>query len=145
MGCALDGFSRRGTLFDSYWAKSSCSAAAFGTNDWKKVPQGLKSLRENYHVCVVAKAEEIGRVPMFAPPAPACRGEYMDRKGWAPRISCHGAPPTSACAAFIKESRMEFANANKVYRKSGGSPTIAFTIRQKIPFKTMDSRLWHTF
>jgi hypothetical protein len=34
----------------------------------------------------------------------------------------HGAPPTSSCAAFIKESRMEFANANKVYRKSGGSP-----------------------
>jgi hypothetical protein len=51
---------------------------------------------------------------------------YMGRKRWATRISCHGASPTSACAAFIKESRMEFANANKVYRKSGGSPTIAF-------------------
>jgi hypothetical protein len=38
------------------------------------------------------------------------------------RISCHGAPPMSACAAFIKESRMEFANANNVYRKSGSSP-----------------------
>jgi hypothetical protein len=24
---------------------------------------------------------------------------------------------------------MEFANANKVYRKSGGSPTIAFAVR----------------
>ena len=36
------------------------------------------------------------------------------------------APPTSAYAAFIKESRMEFASANKVHRKSGGSPTIAF-------------------
>jgi hypothetical protein len=33
----------------------------------------------------------------------------------------HGTAPRSACAAFIKESRMEFANANKVYRKS--SPT----------------------
>jgi hypothetical protein len=31
----------------------------------------------------------------------------------------HGAPPTSACAAFIKESRMKCANANKVHRKSG--------------------------
>jgi hypothetical protein len=29
---------------------------------------------------------------------------------------------------------MEFANANKVYRKSGGSPTIAFPIRPEIPF-----------
>jgi hypothetical protein len=37
----------------------------------------------------------------------------------------HAAPPRSACAAFIKESRMKFANAIKVYRKSGGSPTIA--------------------
>jgi hypothetical protein len=33
---------------------------------------------------------------------------------------------TNGRVAFIKESRMEFANANKVYRKSGGSPTIAF-------------------
>jgi hypothetical protein len=31
----------------------------------------------------------------------------------------HGAPPTAAPAAFIKESRMKFANASKVYRKSG--------------------------
>ena len=31
----------------------------------------------------------------------------------------HGAPPTPACAAFIKESRMKFANAIKIHRKSG--------------------------
>jgi hypothetical protein len=31
----------------------------------------------------------------------------------------HGAPPTAACAAFINESRMKFANANKFFRKSG--------------------------
>jgi hypothetical protein len=31
----------------------------------------------------------------------------------------HGAPPTSTCAAFIKESRMMFRNASKVDRKSG--------------------------
>jgi hypothetical protein len=35
------------------------------------------------------------------------------------RISCHGAPPTAACAAFIKESRMKFASASKLDRKSG--------------------------
>jgi hypothetical protein len=35
------------------------------------------------------------------------------------RISCHGPQPTSACAAFIKESRMKLANANKLHRKSG--------------------------
>jgi hypothetical protein len=29
------------------------------------------------------------------------------------------APRTDACAAFIKESRMEFANARKLDRKSG--------------------------
>jgi hypothetical protein len=57
------------------------------------------------------------------PLAPA----YVGRKRWATRISCHGAPPTSACAAFIKESRMEFANANKVCRKSGGSPPNVFS------------------
>jgi hypothetical protein len=31
----------------------------------------------------------------------------------------HGAPPTPACAAFVKESRMKFANAIKLDRKSG--------------------------
>src|ERR1700733_10293138 len=31
----------------------------------------------------------------------------------------HGAPPISACAAFVKESRMKCANASKVHRKSG--------------------------
>src|ERR1700688_1586151 len=34
----------------------------------------------------------------------------------------HGAPPTPACAAFIKESRMKFANARKPDRKSGVRP-----------------------
>jgi hypothetical protein len=31
----------------------------------------------------------------------------------------HEAPPTPACAAFIKESRLKFASANKLDRKSG--------------------------
>ncbi len=31
----------------------------------------------------------------------------------------HGSPPTAACAAFSKESRMKRANASKVDRKSG--------------------------
>jgi hypothetical protein len=36
----------------------------------------------------------------------------------------HGAPPTPACAAFIKESRMRLDNAGKLDRKSGiwGTP-----------------------
>jgi len=31
----------------------------------------------------------------------------------------HEAPTTSACAAFVKESRMKFVNASKLDRKSG--------------------------
>jgi hypothetical protein len=31
----------------------------------------------------------------------------------------HEAPPTPTCAAFIKESRINFANAGKIDRKSG--------------------------
>jgi hypothetical protein len=31
------------------------------------------------------------------------------------------APDTTACAAFIKESRMNFTKANQLYRKSGSS------------------------
>jgi len=41
MAPALDGFSRWGTLFKTYRAKSSLSAAAFAADDWKDVPQGL--------------------------------------------------------------------------------------------------------
>jgi hypothetical protein len=47
-------------------------------------------------------------------------------EGAAPRLFrpmspdfLHGALPTAACAAFIKESRMKFANASKLHRKSG--------------------------
>jgi hypothetical protein len=35
------------------------------------------------------------------------------------RISCTRHLATTACAAFIKESRMKFINANKRHRKSG--------------------------
>ncbi len=35
------------------------------------------------------------------------------------RISCHAAQDTTACVAFIKESRMKFASATNFYRKSG--------------------------
>jgi hypothetical protein len=35
------------------------------------------------------------------------------------RISCHAALETTACAAFSKESRMKFANATNINRKSG--------------------------
>jgi hypothetical protein len=33
----------------------------------------------------------------------------------------HVAPSKTACAAFSKKSRMRFANANKLHRKSGGA------------------------
>jgi hypothetical protein len=35
------------------------------------------------------------------------------------RISCHSALDTAACAPFVKERRMMFANATNSYRKSG--------------------------
>ena len=35
------------------------------------------------------------------------------------RISCYAAPDGTACAAFFKESRMEFDNATNLDRKSG--------------------------
>jgi hypothetical protein len=43
----------------------------------------------------------------------------MMAEATATRISCHGAPPTGACAAFIKESRIEFAEAAELDRKFG--------------------------
>jgi hypothetical protein len=36
-----------------------------------------------------------------------------------PRISCYAAPDRTACAAFFKESRIQFDNATNLDRKSG--------------------------
>jgi hypothetical protein len=38
------------------------------------------------------------------------------------RISCHGAQPTSACAAFIKESGMRFAERQPTRQEIRGTP-----------------------
>ena len=35
------------------------------------------------------------------------------------RISCHAALDKTACAPFLKERRMTFANATNIHRKSG--------------------------
>jgi len=69
------------------------------------------------------KPRPLDGCPTFAP-------AYVGRKRRATRISCHGVSPTSAGAAFIKESRMELANANKVYWKSGGSPSNDLSLYQ---------------
>ena len=45
----------------------------------------------------------------------------------------HAAPDMSACAAFSKESRMKFANATKLHRKSGGSPSFFFPCKSIRP------------
>jgi hypothetical protein len=45
-------------------------------------------------------------------------------EGKATRISCARLQTGFACAAFSKESRMKFANANKLDGKSGG-PTLS--------------------
>ena len=38
---------------------------------------------------------------------------------WITRISCTRLQPSSAYAAFIKESRMKYINATELHRKSG--------------------------
>jgi hypothetical protein len=40
----------------------------------------------------------------------------------------HAAPDMTTCAAFSKESRMRCANATKLHRKSGGSPSFFFPV-----------------
>jgi hypothetical protein len=41
----------------------------------------------------------------------------------------YAAPDMTACAAFSKESRMRFANATKLHRRSGGSPSFFFSCK----------------
>jgi hypothetical protein len=40
-------------------------------------------------------------------------GSHPSQKARRTWISCYAAPSMAACAAFSKESRMKFANANK--------------------------------
>src|ERR1700677_3635508 len=70
--------------------------------------RGLKSLRENL-VSPYAKARK-GFARLARP-----------RYAFATRISCTLPYPTSACAAFIKESRIKSANAIRLHRKFGGT------------------------
>ncbi len=41
----------------------------------------------------------------------------------------YAAPDMTACAAFSKESRKRPANATKLHRKSGGSPSFFFSCK----------------
>ena len=43
--------------------------------------------------------------------------------------SLYAAPDMTACAAFSKESIMQFANATTLHRKSGGSPSFFFSCK----------------
>jgi hypothetical protein len=51
---------------------------------------------------------------------------YLGRKRRGDPDFLYAALDTTACAAFIKESRMKFASATKLRRKSGGSPHQSF-------------------
>jgi hypothetical protein len=63
---------------------------------------------------MVVRSRKQGRAHHLAKP----------RQGPAMRtgISCTWLHPATACAAFIKENRMKFANATKPHRKSGDRP-----------------------
>ena len=65
-------------------------------------------------VCVIAKSEGIGRVPLAK--------AYLGRKRWGDPDFLYAALDATAYAAFFKESRMMCAGATKLRRKSGGSP-----------------------
>jgi hypothetical protein len=65
--------------------------------------------------------------PRFAKPAPACRGAYLGRKRRGDPDFLYAALDRTACAAFIKESRMKCPEADTLHRKSGGSPSKALT------------------
>src|SRR5271170_6351552 len=58
--------------------------------------------------------------PKFAP-------AYLGRKRPADPDFLYAALDTATCAAFDKESRMNFANANQLHRKSGKRPSTALS------------------
>ena len=72
----------------------------------------VRLLSRPFGVCVIAKSEGVERVPQVRQGVPG------PNKTGDPDF-LHMAPNRSACAAFIKESRMKSANANKLHRKSG--------------------------
>jgi hypothetical protein len=79
----------------------------------------------------LAGGHDIGRsVRMFFPSDTGFAARFNKSDRWAAPIIfgptypdfLHGAPPTPACAAFIKESRMKLANTSTLDRKSGVRP-----------------------
>ena len=55
----------------------------------------------------------------FRPPKPNRNQKSHSLRPERKWISCHAALATATCAAFLKESRMEFAKTTKFFRKSG--------------------------
>jgi hypothetical protein len=54
------------------------------------------------------------------------------------RISYYAAPKMTSCAAFIKESRMSFAEPTELYRKSGaveGSAVCSTYVKETFYFR----------
>ena len=69
--------------------------------------------------------------PRFAKPAPACRGAYLGRKRRGDPDFLYAALDRTACAAFIKESRMKFVGSPKPNRKFGFWGTRRFVAVRK--------------
>jgi hypothetical protein len=79
-------------------------------------PQGSWSWRwlASSSVELKGRVAEPDGCPRFAP-------AYLGRKRWANPDFLYAAPPMFACAAFYKESRMEFLDSTEPPRKSGGA------------------------
>jgi len=76
-------------------------------------------------------AEAVGLNPdtaAYTKSKPRVRAYMLEHRT---RISCLATPDTATCAAFIKESRMESANANQPNRKSGGTAVREQLVQQE--------------
>jgi hypothetical protein len=56
---------------------------------------------------------------------------YVGRKRRGDPDFLHAVPTMFACAAFVKESRMKFANATEVNRKFGVAPPSLYSFSLK--------------
>jgi hypothetical protein len=100
--------------------------------------------------CRECLVHDTSRIPLGAIPQRLLERDFsnrMEKRSWGcahlfrPMVPdfLHAAPPTDACAAFIKESRMKFINAIKLDRKSG------WTLGRTWGTRPISSGLCHDF
>ena len=96
----------------------------------QRCPDFLLSSTSRDRACGFLSKKAAGSISK--PPSSTGNSGYVGRKRWATPDFLLRAASRATCAALLKESRRKSINATGLHRKSGGSPSTAFSSSQTV-------------